>query len=134
MVETQRYPRNLPSDELICMPFLDTDTTRELPVANAELNARGYPAWLVRMLRGIALPGLWFQVVAWEWASLGAYDVLLGYSVLLFIASPFVAMLSSLFFGTFFWGVVPLVSGLFAVVIAWLGMGRRRRERERDAA
>ena len=109
------------------MPFLDTDTTKEMPVANAELNSRGYPDWLIHTLRGIARPGLWYQNVAWEWGSLGAYDVLLGYSVLLMFASPFVAMLSSLFFGSFVWGVVPLALGLLAVAIAWLGMRRRRR-------
>lgn len=127
MAEERPYPRNLASDELICLPFLDTDTTREMPAANAELEARGYPGWLVRLLRGIALPGLWYQLVAWEWASLGAYDVLLGYSVIFVAASPFVAMLSSLLLGTFFWGAVPLVAGLLFLAVAWLGLVHRRR-------
>ena len=63
----QPYPRNLPSDELICLPFLDTDTSADLPVADAELSARGYPVWLIRLLRRSALPliaALAFLIVA----------------------------------------------------------------------
>lgn len=134
MAEERSYPRNLPSDELICLPFLDTDTTKEMPAANAELEARGYPGWLVRLLRGIARPGLWYQILAWEWGCLGACDVFLGYSAIFVVASPFVAMLSNLLFGTFFWGTVPLVAGLSLFAVAWLGLHRRRRARERDAA
>ncbi len=126
MVEEQPYPRNLPSDELICLPFLDTDTTREMPAANAELKARGYPSWFVRLLRGIARPALWYQVLAWEWGSLGAYDVFLGYSILFVIASPFIAMLSKLVFGTFFWGAAPLAAGLLLFAAAWLGLSTER--------
>ena len=59
MAEERPHPRNLPSDELICLPFLDTDTTKEIVVADAELEARGYPGWLVRILRGAARPGLY---------------------------------------------------------------------------
>ncbi len=133
MAEEHPYPQSLPSDELICLPFLDTDTTQDLPAANAELSARGYPIWLVRLLRGIALPGLWWQVLAWEWASIGVCDVCLGYGVLLVVASPFVAMLSNLVFGSLLWGAVPLVSGLLLFAVAWLGLNRRRRGRRRDA-
>jgi hypothetical protein len=134
VAEERLYPRNLRSDELICLPFLDTDTTKELPEADAELRARGYPGWLVRLLRGIALPGLWYQLLAWEWGSLGAYDVFLGYSIIFVIISPFVAMLSKLLLGTFLWGAAPLVAGLLFFTVAWLGLDRRRRARERDAA
>lgn len=134
MAGERPYPRNLPSDELICLPYLDTDTTKEMPVANAELKARGYPGWLVRLLRGIALPGLWYQVLAWEWGSLGAYDVFLGYSVIFVVVSPFVAMLSNLLFGTFLWGAAPLVAGLLFFAVALLGLNYRRRANERDAS
>lgn len=134
MAQERPYPRNLPSDELICLPFLDTDTTKEMPAANAELEARGYPGWLVRLLRGLARPGLWYQVVAWEWACLSAYDVFLGYGVILVVASPFVAMLSNLLLGTFLWGGVPLGAGLLLFAVAWLGLNHRRRARERDGA
>jgi hypothetical protein len=101
--DERRYPRDLPSDELICLPLLDTEVTKDMPPAMAELKARGYPVWLVHLLRGLAFPGLWYQVVAWEWGSIGAYDVLLGYGVLFVIASPFVAILSNLLFGTLTW-------------------------------
>jgi hypothetical protein len=134
VAEERPYPRNLSSDELICLPFLDTEPTEQLPAANAELEARGYPGWLVRLLRGIALPGLWYQILAWEWDGLGAYDVCLGYGAILVVASPFVAMLSSLLFGALFWGVVPLAAGLLLFAVAWLGLDRRRRARERAAA
>ncbi len=77
--EQKPYPRNLPSDELICLPFLDTDTRADTEVANAELKARGYSARTVRWLRKVAGVGLWYQVVAWDWASLSMFDVMLGY-------------------------------------------------------
>ena len=125
------HPRNLPSDELICLPFLDTDTTSDMVAANAELSSRGYPGWLVRLLRSVARPGLWWQVVAWEWGSLGVYDVFLGYGILLVIASPFVAMLSSLLAGRLSWGVVPLLAGVFLLGVAWLGLDRRNRAMKR---
>lgn len=134
MTDERPYPRNLAIDELICLPFLDTDTTKEMPAANAELMKRGYSGWLVRLLRRIALLGLWYQFLDWEWCSLGAYDVLFGYSALLLVASPFVAILSNLLLGTFFWGAVPLVTGLLFFAVAWLGLERRRRASERDAA
>ena len=134
MAEERPYPRNLPSDELICLPFLDTDTTNELPVVDAELRARGYPGWLVGLLRVVAFPGLWYQFLIWEWGSLGAYDVLLGYGVIFVVVSPFVAMLSSLLFGTLSWGAVPLVVGLLFFAVAWRGLNRRMRAEKRDAA
>ena len=134
MAEQGSYPRNLPSDELICLPFLDTDTTKDMPAANAELASRGYPSWLVRVLRGIALPGLWYQVVAWEWGSLGVYDVLLGYSVIFALVSPFAAILSNLVLGTLLWGAVPLVAALLFFTVGWLGLVRRRQASKRDAA
>jgi hypothetical protein len=118
---------------LICLPFLDTDTRKEMPVANAELKARGYPGWFVRLLRGVALPGLWYQLLDWEWGALGGYDVCLGYSVIFVVVSPFVAMLSNLLLGTFLWGAVPLVTGLVFLAVAWLGLNRRRRANERNA-
>lgn len=132
MAKERPYLRNLPSDELICLPFLDTDTSKEMPVVDAELKARGYPGWLVRVLRGVALPGLWYQLVVWEWGSLGAYDVFLGYSVIFVVVSPFVAMLSNLLLGTLLWGAVPLVAGLLLFAVAWHGLNRRRRGNERD--
>jgi hypothetical protein len=43
-------------------------------------------------------------------------------------------MLSKLLLGTVLWGAVPLVAGLLFFTVAWLGLNRRRRARERDVA
>lgn len=88
--ERRTWPRNLPTDELICLPFLDTTGDEE--AAAQELRERGYSDRTVEILRAIARPGLWFQVVAWEWGSLGIFDVLLGYAVLLLPAALMVAI------------------------------------------
>ena len=129
--DARAYPRGLPSDELVCLPFLDTDVSRDLPIADAELAARGYPAWLVRGLRGVARIGLWYQAVAWEWGALGVYDVCLGYGVLFVVAAPFAAMLSGLLLGTIVWGTLPLGAGLLLLAAGALGLVLRRSALER---
>ena len=123
----QSYPRNLPADELICLPFLDTDTTRDAAIADAELSARGYPHWLVAFFRKIAKIGLWYQVFAWEWASFGAYDVLLGYVPIGLVLSLLLALLHQYFAA----GVVLGLS-LALLLAAIVGMLIRRRRWEKD--
>jgi len=118
---TQTYPKHLSSDELICLPFLDTGTLEEHRAADDELRARGYPTWLVRLLRRIAKIGLWYQVVAWEWGSLGVYDVLMGYGVIFLIISPFLVV-----FG-FLWVGVMFGAGVLCLAIAVVGFWLRRR-------
>ncbi|NIR77481.1 MAG: hypothetical protein GWM92_03080, partial [Gemmatimonadetes bacterium] len=66
----------------------------------------------MRALRAMAAPGLWHQVFDWEWGSLGVWDVLLGYGVLLVAASPFGGVLGGLR-----WGSSTLLVGLALLVI-----------------
>ena len=71
------------TSELLCLPFLDTDVTAELPIADTVLRARGYPPAAIRVLRAVCKVGLWHQLLfLWEWASLDVWDVVLGYAVL----------------------------------------------------
>ncbi len=114
-------PRSLPSDELICLPFLDRDTSGLLQVADDELQRRGYSIRGVRLLRRIARPGLWFQRVAWEADSLDAFDVLLGYGLLFVLSSPFVAMVCGLTIGRHSFGMIPLGIGLGLIAVAFAG-------------
>ena len=77
-------PRSLLSSvELLCIPFLDTDTRKDTEHANAVLLSRGYPLWFIRLLRRVFAVGLWTQVFTWEECSLGIGDVLFGYGLLL---------------------------------------------------
>ena len=111
----QPSPRNIPSDELLCFPFLDTGSDEERQEAHDELLRRGYPQWMIRSLRAVAGVGLWYQSVAWEWGSLGVFDVLLGYGVIFLVASPFVFALSpmatGLLFGAGFLSFATAVAG-----------------------
>jgi len=114
------YPRSLPSDELVCFPLLDSGSAEDQRAAYDELRARGYAPWLVRLLRRLARIGLWYQVVAWEWGSLGLFDVLLGYSVLLMVAAPFFALAG------IEWVAAVLGAGVTVLLIAALGLRLRR--------
>jgi len=107
------YPINLPSDELICFPFLDTGSDEERQAARDELLRRGYPSWIISLLRRVAGVGLWYQTIAWDWGSLGIFDVLLGYSAILLVASPFpVVFLPELSAALFLAGIVSLATAL----------------------
>ncbi len=124
----QDYPRSLASDELICLPFLDTDTTADLPIADAELSLRGYPSWSVTLLRRIAAAGLWYQVFAWEWASLDAFDVLLGYVPMGLILGLLLALV-----GLYSAAVVVVTLSLTTLALAIIsGVFRRRRRAGED--
>ena len=120
---SQPYPRNLPSDELLCFPVLDTGSDEERQAAQDELLQRGYPRWLIRSLRAVAGVGLWYQCFAWEWGSLGAFDVLLGYGVIFLAASPFVFVLSPMATGLLFGaGVLSFATAI--VGFRWRRSGR----------
>jgi hypothetical protein len=70
------------TSELICIPFLDSSTSpSEREAIATELRSRGFgriPVLVLRMLAGL---GLWWNIVAWEWATLDLYDVLFGYAI-----------------------------------------------------
>jgi hypothetical protein len=58
VAEERLYPRNLRSDELICLPFLDTDTTKELPEADATpIRPRSCPKPMPNSGRGVIPDG-----------------------------------------------------------------------------
>lgn len=87
----------------------------------AELQDRGVPAWLVRGFRVAAGPGLWHRLLDWDWGTLGVYDVLLGYGLLLLVAAPFSGIGLGLVPGL---GLLGL--GLAFLLVGWLGLKRRR--------
>lgn len=122
VTDSRAYPRNLPSDELICLPFLDTDITRDQEIALQELRARGYSDRTIELLRLLARPGLWYQVVAWEWASLGLFDVLFGYALILLPVALAIAL-------TGLFKVAGIVAVLAVLLLAgsYAGFSYRRR-------
>ena len=124
-----QYPENLPSDELICLPFLDTDTSKDVLVANAVLARRGYPRWAVRLCRALVAPGLWLQLFDWDWCSLGIFDVFFGYSFI-FAGRSLVLLL----LGAYPWGFGGLGLACLLLISAWVGWRRRRQREAGDVA
>ena len=118
------------TSELLCLPFLDTDTAADLPVANSILRDRGYPPRLIRFLRVICGIGLWHQFLfMWDWACLDIWDVTQGYAMLLVPIGIVVTLVSSVTVGLVF-----LAGSLVAFCSSFAGMARARKRRERDAA
>lgn len=74
--------RRRSTSELLCVPFLDTDTRHETERADALLKERGYSTWLITLLRRICAVGLWTQAFVWEEWHLDSSDVLVGYGAL----------------------------------------------------
>jgi len=103
------------TDELLCVPFLDTDSPRQLAEANAELERRGYPRWSVNVLRVLIAPGLWHQALVWEEWSLGLPDILWGYGILSFAAGLALLVLACLL-------VPQVIPAAITVVIAGLSL------------
>lgn len=126
----------LPSDELLCLPFLDTDVSGELAQADAILASRGCGSRMRRLLRGIAKRGLWFQFAfEWEWCSLGWPDVALGYSLPLLGASLVVAVAVVPFgWHHLLWALSPALLGCGLLTAAAAGSFYRRRQKLRARA
>lgn len=53
------YLHRLSTSELVCLPFLDADTTALVPEADRVLQGRGWSPSMVRRLRRAARVGLW---------------------------------------------------------------------------
>ena len=85
----------VPTGQLLCIPFLDTDTTKDTALANAELSLRGYPSWLIAALRKVCALGLWYQLIVWEDFHLDLSDVAMGYGAPLVIIGGLVALLAN---------------------------------------
>jgi hypothetical protein len=109
------------SDELLCTPFLDTDTLKATEHADAVLQSRGYPRWLIRLLRRIFAVGLWTQIFVWEECSLSIGDVFCGYGALLLLVGLFAS------FGSFFKAALWFgVAGAFFIALGTWFWRRRR--------
>ena len=130
------------TSELICIPFLDSSTTpSERDAIAAELHSRGLGRTSVLFLRILAGLGLWWNLLAWEWASLDLNDVLFGYAInfgLVTFAATLVAVVC-LFTGASVLpaGVVALASFLLCLgsgLVAKRGYERARRGSEHRRA
>ncbi len=98
---------------MVCAPFLDTYFEPSQRAAMLrELRRRGYPRPVVVVLRAIAGLGLWWNLVAWEWAHLDFWDVLFGYSINFALAALGLALAA----------VYALVTGGPAALFASFGL------------
>jgi hypothetical protein len=116
------------SSELLCVSFLDTDTTKDKKMADEELRRRGYSSWLIRVLRSIFSVGLWTQGFTWEEWHLDLNDVLAGYGLLLSGLGVIVTV-SALVTKLFSWhiGAYVLLTGACLLALAIGGWLARRR-------
>lgn len=112
--------RNESTSALICLPFLDTDLPDERALANQILAERGYGETAIRVLRALVGVGLWYQVVAWEYAHLDLWDVLAGYGL---IAAPLGLLVMPVSRG---WGLALLALAALLLLTAGLGWWRGR--------
>lgn len=125
--EAESLPVRAKTVELLCVPFLDTDTTAQTRRADLVLSQRGYPAWLIKALRALCGIGLWTQVLVWEEWILDLGDVLMGYGVLLFIFGIPVGLVGLKFSPLAAWvGASMLVVGPLLIVSAVIYWRRTR--------
>ena len=116
----QQYAKASTS-ELICIPFLDSSTTASERAAIAtELRRRGLGRISVSLLRILAGLGLWWNLIAWEWAHLDLYDVLFGYAINFGFVALFSAVLACFRLAT---GGQVLTATLVTLGSAFLGFG-----------
>lgn len=121
------YLERQSTSELLCLPFLDTDVSEEVPIADEILRARGYPPRVIRFLRILCCIGLWHQFLfMWDWASLSLWDVIQGYAVPLAVIGVYVGMIFSLSVG-----LTLLATGVAAFFGAYVGMSWSRKRFER---
>jgi hypothetical protein len=83
---------------------------------------------MIHRVRRAARVGLWWQVVAWEWASLDVWDVLAGYAPIV-MALGFLLILAGLPFSrpVLVAGVIMAAAGVALFVSAVVGGWLRRR-------
>ncbi len=119
--------------ELLCIPFLDTDTEKLRVDADTVLQNRGYALWVIRLLRKVVGIGLWTQSIAWEEWHLGWIDVLFGYA-LLFIPLGIMLLVIGNIFGTllFVSGALMLMFG-FSTIVGLLIYALCKGKRDSDA-
>ena len=113
--------------ELICLPFLDTDVTQKVPLADQELVRRGFPIWSIRMLRRFCAIGLWTQIFAWEEWHLDIWDVLFGYSILAAIIGFLIIVFGFAISSNSLWvGGAILMASILVFFCSAIGMRRAR--------
>jgi apolipoprotein N-acyltransferase len=126
------------TSELICIPFLDSSTTpSEREAIATELRRRGFGRIAVLFLRILAGLGLWWNLIAWEWATLDLSDVLFGYAInsgLVALVATVIAAFRLLTGASLVpAGLTALASSLLCLAF-WLsarrGWARRRQESE----
>jgi hypothetical protein len=130
--ETPQPEWRASSSELLCVPFLDTDTSKDTERANSILLARGYPLWLIKLLRQVFAVGLWTQVFVWEEWHLDIADVLAGYGLLLIPLGLFllwVGYVSQTFLASV-GGAILALGPLLVVFGFWLMWRRGKKWRE----
>jgi hypothetical protein len=112
------WPKVKASDwELICNPFLDTDTSDLTLEGDRILQLRGYSRIRISLLRFLALTGVWWNVFWWEWAMLDHRDIQLGWGCNMIVIAVLMGLLSVKFgivmaglaFAVFFIGMFVLV-------------------------
>jgi hypothetical protein len=112
--------------ELLCVPFLDADTSQEQIRANAILASRGYSKILIKILRFFCAIGLWTQALIWEEYQLGIFDVVLGYSLLFIFISMFVFLVGFIKIGFCILAIgLILLTSLFAALYIKIHWNRK---------
>jgi hypothetical protein len=96
-LDPNRPMGRISTGELLCIPFLDTNTTKDTALANIELDIRGYPMWLVAILRKFCAVGLWTQLFLWEDFHLDLADVAVGYGVLFAFVGVVIAFFANFY-------------------------------------
>ena len=103
--------------ELLCVPFLDTDTEKLVVEADSILGDRGYRPWLIRLLRKIVGVGLWTQSIVWEEWHLGWFDVIFGYALLFIPLGIMFIVIGNMFDPTLLSiGILLIMVGFSAIV------------------
>jgi len=86
---------------LVTTPFLFEVKATEIRAADQELALRGWPIWVVGVLRFLLKFSLWTNQISWDENVLGWFDIVSGYA--LFLVFPaLVCLVLAVMFGVFF--------------------------------
>lgn len=99
--------------KILGAPYLDTEHDPEWKEAfQAEFKRRGITGFALRWRQIITALGLWWNVIWWEWGSLGKQDIIFGWASNFVVISPIVV--------GFMFGWIPGV----LIFFVWLLMAR----------
>lgn len=99
----------------ICEPFLDTDDPEGVWNATRILELRGYTRSRIRILRLLALTGLWWNAFWWEWEGMDLWHVLVGWSFNCALICPLAAAI--------IWITVGPLSAILVAAVTLFGAG-----------